>query len=149
MSRLQWPTLQSLRAYLLSHRHGIAKGGAYTAPDKTRLMPPESLNGISELGGGLQALVGALDKEVCGERHDVVGQIGDDHVLLGNAWDVGCAGEAHHHLELILQHVHHADDAVHAIGSQGVEDRAAHTHCLCPQSHGLEDVAAAGGRHRR
>ena len=77
------------------------------------------------------------------QGHDVVGQVGGDHVLLRDAGDVGGAGQAHDHLQLVLEHVDHAHDAVLAVGGQGVEHRPAHAHGLGAQGHGLEDVAAA------
>mmetsp|Transcript_68148 Transcript_68148/g.112097 ORF Transcript_68148/g.112097 Transcript_68148/m.112097 type:complete len:219 (+) Transcript_68148:238-894(+) len=64
-------------------------------------------------------------------------------MLLRDAWDVGCAGQTHHHLKFILQHVHHSHDAVHAIGGKGVQDWAANAHSLCSQCNGFEDVSTA------
>mmetsp|Transcript_109298 Transcript_109298/g.152872 ORF Transcript_109298/g.152872 Transcript_109298/m.152872 type:complete len:340 (-) Transcript_109298:640-1659(-) len=96
-----------------------------------------------EPGGGLQALVGLVRKVVDGQRHDVVGQVGGDHVLLRDAGDVRSAGQAHDHLQLILEHVDHADDAVLAVGGKGVQHGPAHTHSLCSQSNRLEDIATA------
>ena len=72
----------------------------------------------------------------------MVGQVGGDDVLLGDAGDVGRAGQAHDHLKLILEHVDHAHDAVLAVGGKGVEHRTAHTHGLRTQGNSLEDVTA-------
>ena len=96
-----------------------------------------------EPGGGLQALVGLVREVVDGQGHDVVGEVGGDHVLLRDAGDVRGAGQAHDHLQLVLEHVDHADDAVLAVGGQGVQHRSAHAHGLGAEGHRLEDVAAA------
>mmetsp|Transcript_39042 Transcript_39042/g.79836 ORF Transcript_39042/g.79836 Transcript_39042/m.79836 type:complete len:543 (+) Transcript_39042:106-1734(+) len=94
-----------------------------------------------KLGCWLQALVGLHGEVVHGEWHDVVSQVGGDHVLLSDGWDVWCASQAHDHLQLVLQHVDHAHDAVLAVRGQGVQDRTAHTAGLRTQSNCLEDVA--------
>ena len=47
-------------------------------------IPPADL----KLGCWLQALVGLHGEVVHGEWHDVVSQIGGDHVLLSDGWDV-------------------------------------------------------------
>ena len=99
--------------------------------------------GLLELRCWLQALVGLHGKVVHGQRHDVVCQVGGDDVLLRDRGDVGGAGQAHDHLQLVLQHVDHADDAVLAVGRQGVEHGTAGATGLSTQRASLEDVAAS------
>mmetsp|Transcript_113916 Transcript_113916/g.157785 ORF Transcript_113916/g.157785 Transcript_113916/m.157785 type:complete len:204 (-) Transcript_113916:310-921(-) len=64
-------------------------------------------------------------------------------MVLRDAGDLRSAAEAHDHCELVLQHVHHAHNALVAIGRKGVEHRPAHAAGLGAQCHCLEDVGAA------
>mmetsp|Transcript_108982 Transcript_108982/g.273079 ORF Transcript_108982/g.273079 Transcript_108982/m.273079 type:complete len:306 (-) Transcript_108982:621-1538(-) len=61
-------------------------------------------------------------------------------MLRGNAGDIRCAAQPHHHHQLVLQHMHHAYDALVTIGGQGVEHWPPNTHAGCTQRHGFEDV---------
>eukprot|EP00446_Apocalathium_sp_SHHI-4_P032996 CAMPEP_0177229084 /NCGR_PEP_ID=MMETSP0367-20130122/41503_1 /TAXON_ID=447022 ORGANISM="Scrippsiella hangoei-like, Strain SHHI-4" /NCGR_SAMPLE_ID=MMETSP0367 /ASSEMBLY_ACC=CAM_ASM_000362 /LENGTH=119 /DNA_ID=CAMNT_0018679445 /DNA_START=648 /DNA_END=1004 /DNA_ORIENTATION=+ len=95
----------------------------------------------SHPGGGEQRHVGAHREVVRGQRHDVVGQVPRDDVLMGDAGDGGSAAQAHDHGELVLQHVDHANDALLAIRGQRVEHRPADANARGTEGDGFEDVA--------
>mmetsp|Transcript_5803 Transcript_5803/g.18609 ORF Transcript_5803/g.18609 Transcript_5803/m.18609 type:complete len:300 (-) Transcript_5803:877-1776(-) len=97
----------------------------------------------SEPGRRQQRHVGLLDQAVLRQRHDVVAKVLGDDVLRRDVRDARGAAQAHDHLQLVLQHVHHAHDALVAVGRQGVEHRPPHAATLRAQGHGLEDVGAA------
>mmetsp|Transcript_27249 Transcript_27249/g.77344 ORF Transcript_27249/g.77344 Transcript_27249/m.77344 type:complete len:541 (-) Transcript_27249:51-1673(-) len=104
---------------------------------------PAAHAGCSHPGGRQQRLVRGLHQVVARKRHDVVRQVLRDHMLLRDAGDAGRAAEAHHHLQLVLQHVHHAHDALLAVGRQGVQHRPPDADAGGAQGHGLEDVRAS------
>eukprot|EP00445_Apocalathium_hangoei_P033414 CAMPEP_0203957256 /NCGR_PEP_ID=MMETSP0359-20131031/89188_2 /ASSEMBLY_ACC=CAM_ASM_000338 /TAXON_ID=268821 /ORGANISM="Scrippsiella Hangoei, Strain SHTV-5" /LENGTH=164 /DNA_ID=CAMNT_0050891077 /DNA_START=105 /DNA_END=597 /DNA_ORIENTATION=- len=87
--------------------------------------------------------VGAKGEVVAGQRHDVVCQVPGDDVLFGDVRHARCAAQAHDHLQLVLQHAHHADDALLAVGRQGVEHRPADADACGAERDRLEDIRAA------
>mmetsp|Transcript_62803 Transcript_62803/g.111570 ORF Transcript_62803/g.111570 Transcript_62803/m.111570 type:complete len:219 (-) Transcript_62803:851-1507(-) len=62
-------------------------------------------------------------------------------MVFGDASSVWSACQAHDHLELILKHVHHADNAVLPVGGQGIEDWTTNSAGLRSQGHCLENVS--------
>mmetsp|Transcript_30059 Transcript_30059/g.75696 ORF Transcript_30059/g.75696 Transcript_30059/m.75696 type:complete len:363 (-) Transcript_30059:271-1359(-) len=109
---------------------------------------PELPHRCSRLTSGLKPRsrhkrhVGAVDEVVCRQRHDMVREVLGDDVLLRDAGHVGRAAQPHHHHQLILQHVHHAHDALVPVRGQRVEHRPAHADAGGAERHGLEDVRA-------
>mmetsp|Transcript_40565 Transcript_40565/g.113601 ORF Transcript_40565/g.113601 Transcript_40565/m.113601 type:complete len:230 (+) Transcript_40565:195-884(+) len=72
----------------------------------------------------------------------MVGQVPGDDVVGCDARDVRGAAEAHHHLQLVLQHVNHADDALLTVGGERIKHRAADAAGRGAQGHRLENVGA-------
>mmetsp|Transcript_75995 Transcript_75995/g.171843 ORF Transcript_75995/g.171843 Transcript_75995/m.171843 type:complete len:371 (-) Transcript_75995:716-1828(-) len=99
--------------------------------------------GGSEPGRGEQRHVGLAHEVVGGQGHDVVAEILGDDVLRRDAGDVWGAAQPHDHQQLVLEHVHHAHDALLAVGGEGVEHRPAGAAARGAQRHGLEEVGAA------
>mmetsp|Transcript_96320 Transcript_96320/g.297038 ORF Transcript_96320/g.297038 Transcript_96320/m.297038 type:complete len:308 (+) Transcript_96320:132-1055(+) len=96
----------------------------------------------SEPGCRQQGHVRLVGEVVLRQRHDVVAEVAREDVLLRDARDARSAAQAHDHLQLVLQHVHHAHDAAVAVGSQGVEHGAADATALRTERDGLENVGA-------
>mmetsp|Transcript_74380 Transcript_74380/g.196035 ORF Transcript_74380/g.196035 Transcript_74380/m.196035 type:complete len:602 (-) Transcript_74380:13-1818(-) len=92
---------------------------------------------------GHQRHVGAKGEVVAGQRHDMVRQVPGDDVMFGDVRHARRAAQAHDHLQLVLQHAHHADDALLAVGRQGVEHRPANADARCAERDRLEDIRAA------
>merc|ERR1712079_212172 len=75
----------------------------------------------SKLGCWHQRHVGVVREAVARQEHMVVRQVPRDHVLLCDVGDGGRATQAHHHLQLVLEHMHHSHDALLTVRRQGVE----------------------------
>mmetsp|Transcript_23091 Transcript_23091/g.49180 ORF Transcript_23091/g.49180 Transcript_23091/m.49180 type:complete len:238 (-) Transcript_23091:1000-1713(-) len=98
---------------------------------------------ILKPGGREKRYVGLAHQAVLRQRHNVVREVPGDNVLVRDAFDVRGAAQPHDHEKLILEHVDHADDALLAIGSEGVEHWAADADAGGTKGNRLEDVATA------
>eukprot|EP00411_Alexandrium_monilatum_P023593 CAMPEP_0175222420 /NCGR_PEP_ID=MMETSP0093-20121207/20815_1 /TAXON_ID=311494 /ORGANISM="Alexandrium monilatum, Strain CCMP3105" /LENGTH=198 /DNA_ID=CAMNT_0016516007 /DNA_START=47 /DNA_END=640 /DNA_ORIENTATION=+ len=97
----------------------------------------------SKPGGGQKGHVGLVRQVVLRQRHDVVAEVRRDDMLRRDARNVWGAAKPHDHLQLVLQHVHHAHDATVAVGRQGIKYRTANAASLRAQGHRLEDISTA------
>mmetsp|Transcript_21372 Transcript_21372/g.43953 ORF Transcript_21372/g.43953 Transcript_21372/m.43953 type:complete len:307 (+) Transcript_21372:374-1294(+) len=98
---------------------------------------------ILKPGGREKRHVGLAHQAVLRQRHNVVREVPGDNVLVRDAFDVRSAAQSHDHEELILEHVHHADDAPLAVRCKGVEHRATDADAGSAQCDRLEDVGTA------
>mmetsp|Transcript_23092 Transcript_23092/g.49184 ORF Transcript_23092/g.49184 Transcript_23092/m.49184 type:complete len:238 (-) Transcript_23092:993-1706(-) len=98
---------------------------------------------ILKPGGREKRHVGLAHQAVLRQRHDVVPKVPGDNVFVRDAFDVRSAAQSHDHEELILEHVHHADDAPLAVRCKGVEHRATDADAGSAQCDRLEDVGTA------
>mmetsp|Transcript_48003 Transcript_48003/g.102821 ORF Transcript_48003/g.102821 Transcript_48003/m.102821 type:complete len:218 (-) Transcript_48003:976-1629(-) len=90
-----------------------------------------------------QRLVGAGLQVVARQGDEVVGEIPGDDMAGSDVFDSRCAGQSHHHGELVLQKISHPDHTLLAIRGQRIQDRPSQADASCTKSDSLKDVGTS------